>query len=319
MMDAVLLYDKLLLPLARLLAVMTLGLLVANLLEALHWTRMVARLSSPLVRLANLREAAAASFSLAFFSPSAANALLAENHEKGLLSRRELILANLFNSSPSYLVHLPSVFSLMFAFLGRYALVYVGLTFLAATLRTLGTLVAGKLILPPLSLKETATCPLPPEEKTWRETVRLTLGRFQKRIFRLALFTVPVYCMVFAMQQAGWLSEAEQFLADHAGLLSFLDPQSFGIVALSLMAESNLALSAAAPLLESGTLTHHQVILALLIGNIVSSPMRAFRHQLPAYSGYFKPALASEMVAISQCCRVLSLIAVTALYYWLLF
>lgn len=318
-MDAALLYEKLFLPLVRLLLVMSLGLLVANLLEALHWTRMVARLSSPIVRMANLSEAAAASFSLAFFSPSAANAMLAESHEKGLLSRKEIILANLFNSSPSYLVHLPSVFSLMFAFLGKYALIYVSLTFLAATLRTLGTLVAGKLMLPPRSPEEDGTHPLPSQETTWKETVRTTLHRFRKRIFRLILFTIPVYCLVFAMQQAGWLIRAEQFLADHAGLLSFLDPQSFGIVALSFMAESNLALSAAAPLLESGVLTYHQVILALLIGNILSSPIRAFRHQLPAYAGYFKPALASEMVTISQCCRTLSLMAVTALYYWLVF
>ena len=45
--------------------------------------------------------------------------------------------------------------------------------------------------------------------------------------------------------------------------------------------------------------------------------MRAFRHQLPAYSGYFKPALATEMVAINQACRVLSLMAVATLYYCL--
>jgi hypothetical protein len=82
--------------------------------------------------------------------------------------------------------------------------------------------------------------------------------------------------------------------------------------------DSNLALSAAAPLLNSGTLGYSQVILALLLGNILSSPMRAFRHQFPAYAGYFKPALAAELVAISQVCRILSLIAVTLLYLCLL-
>ena len=117
------------------------------------------------------------------------------------------------------------------------------------------------------------------------------------------------------MQQAGWFDKAERFLADHAAFLSFLDPQSFGIVALSMAGESNLALSAAAPLLESGALNHHAVIMALLVGNICSSPMRAFRHQLPSYSGYFKPALATEMVAVNQLCRVLSLMIVAALYY----
>ena len=147
-MDPALLAEKLLLPLARLLLTMSLALLAAHLLEALNWTRLVAGLASPLACLGGLGETAAASFSLAFFSPSAANAMLAEAHARGALSRKAVVLANLFNSSPSYLVHLPSGFSLLFAFLGAQALVYVGLTFLAALLRTAGTLAAARLLLP---------------------------------------------------------------------------------------------------------------------------------------------------------------------------
>ena len=63
-------------PLTRLLFAMCIGLLIANIVEALRWTQPLARLSAPLVRLARLREAAGASFSMAFFSPAAANALL---------------------------------------------------------------------------------------------------------------------------------------------------------------------------------------------------------------------------------------------------
>ena len=96
-------------PLTRLLLAMCLGLLIANVVEALRWTRPLARLSAPLVRLARLREVAGASFSMAFFSPAAANALLSESHAKGELSLRELVLANLFNSLPAYMVHLPTM------------------------------------------------------------------------------------------------------------------------------------------------------------------------------------------------------------------
>lgn len=45
-------------PLLRLLLGLAVGLLIANLLEALRWTRYLARLAAPLARTAHLREVA---------------------------------------------------------------------------------------------------------------------------------------------------------------------------------------------------------------------------------------------------------------------
>ena len=87
-------------PLTRLLFAMCIGLLIANIVEALRWTQPLARLSAPLVRLARLREAAGASFSMAFFSPAAANALLSDSHAKGEISLRELVLATCSTACP---------------------------------------------------------------------------------------------------------------------------------------------------------------------------------------------------------------------------
>ncbi len=307
---------KLGLPLLRLLLTMAVGLLAANLLEALHWTRFVARLAAPLVRAGHLKEVAGASFSLAFFSPAASNTLLAEAHGRGELSRRELVLANLFNSTPTFLVHLPTLFSLVFAFLGTRAFIYIGLTFAAAFLRTLCTIVAGRLLLP----ARPQGCPAPQAKdqgpSDWRDVARRTLKRFRKRLWRLVVFTVPIYCLFFAAQQAGWFGAAEAFVARHAGAFSFLNPQSIGIIALHLVAESGAALSAAASLAHSGALSTPEIIMALLVGNIVSSPMRAVRHQFPSYAGFFAPGLALFLVLSNQFFRVASLIIVAAAYYW---
>lgn len=313
-MDAQLVAQKLLLPLLRLCAVACLGLFLASLLESLHWTRFVARLASPLARLGHLREVAAASFALAFFSPAASNSLLAEAYDRGELSRRECIFANLFNSSPTFLVHLPTLFTLVFAFLGPLAFVYVGLTFAAAFLRTLGTVLAGRLLLPPPPRE----LPLPPPEKEkkdfWRETLALTARRFKKRAVKLLLFTVPVYCLFFVIQQAGGFERLEALLAEHSSRLSFLDPKAVSIMVLYLLSESGAALAAAASLADAGALPKEHIIMALLAGNILSAPMRAVRHQFPSYAGYFKPALALELVFMNQLCRAVSLALVAAAY-----
>ncbi len=315
-MEYAALINKLVLPLCRLVLVMSIGLLLAGLLESLHWTRFVAKLASPLARIGHLREVAGASFALAFFSPAAANSLLAEAHASGELSRRELIFANLFNSSPTFLVHLPTLFSMVFAFLGPKAFTYVGLTFAAAAARTVCTVIAGRFMLPPPPSGCAVCAPPEPTKRSWKKAFDLTLARFKKRISKLLMFTIPIYCLFFAIQQVGWFALAEQWLANHAGVFSFLNPHAISIIAMHLLAESGAALSAAASLSAGGALSDHEIIMALLVGNIISTPMRALRHQLPSYAGFFTPVLALNLVLMNQLCRAASLIAVAALYYW---
>jgi hypothetical protein len=318
-MDGALLFEKLVLPLLRLMATMCVGLLLASLLESLHWTRFVARLAAPLARAGHLREVAAASFALAFFSPAASNSLLAEAHARGEITKGETVFANLFNSSPTFLVHLPTLFSLVFAFLGARAFVYVGLTFAATAVRTLGTVAAGRLMLP----APPPGCAACPEDsgrrRSWRETALTTVARFKKRITKLMVFTIPIYCVFFAAQQAGWFTAAEQWLAAHSSWFSFLNPKALSIVAMYLVSESGAALSAAASLADTGALAPREIILALLVGNIISSPMRAVRHQFPSYAGYFSPSLALRLVLMNQACRAVSLSLVAAAYYFFAF
>lgn len=318
-MDSELYYTKLALPLIRMVAAVCIGLLVASLMESLHWTRFVARLAAPLARAGHLRDVSAAAFALAFFSPTAANSLLAEAHDRGEISGGELVCANLFNSSPAYLVHLPSLFTLVFAFLGPLAFVYVSLTFTASALRTFCTLLAGRLLLPVPEESRTASPREDENRRGWRETVNVTLRRFKKRVIKLLLFTVPIYILFFAMQQAGLFSAAERWLAGHSAWLGFLNPKSLGIVVMHLVEQQGAALAAAASLADAGALTAREIIMALLVGNIVASPMRAVRHQFPSYAGYFAPALALRLVLANQACRALSLVCVAAAYYFYAF
>lgn len=352
------LWQNLALPLLRILTYLTVGLLLANLIEAFNWSRHMARLASPLVRFGRLGDVAGASFSLAFFSAQASNALLAEGVEQKRISRRELILSNLFNSSPTFLVHLPTLFSLAFSLLGTAAFIYVGLTFAAALSRSLTVVLFGRLFLPLPAPEKTITgngqisgpsesgesgalsetdsnspyapgipdtpgaphAPGPPytsgapARKSLGEALQVSLKRFKRRIRKLLVFTVPIYVALFVVQELGWFNIAELWMEEHLAGLSFIRPETLGIVILNLAAESGAAMTAAGVLLRNDSLPTREIILALLAGNILSSPMRALRHQFPAYAGYFAPKLALELVLASQTLRAVSLIAVAALY-----
>jgi hypothetical protein len=63
-------------------------------------------------------------------------------------------------------------------------------------------------------------------------------------------------------------------------------------------------------------MTVKQTVLALVLGNIVATPIRALRHQLPSHVGIFAPKLGTELLLLSQGVRVLSLVLVALPYVW---
>lgn len=316
-MDFAVLAKSLLWPLTRLVISVSISLLVANLIETFNWTRFMARLTAPLVRIAHFQDISGASFSLAFFSSLAANTMLAEAYDQGRLSRRELILSNLFNSLPTYFLHLPTMLFLTVSFLGRPGYIYVGLTLAAAFLRTAIIVVFGRFLLPPLP-EGCVVCRLPEDaDRSWRTAARKAWHRFKRRLPKILFITIPTYIAIYVMNRTGAFGRIEDFLAAHAGDIAWLDPKAVTVIAFQIAAESSAGLAAAGALLTAGSLPVSSVVLALLVGNIVSTPVRALRHQFPAYAGIFRPALALHLILASQTFRAVSIFAVAA-GYWVL-
>ena len=151
--------------------------------------------------------------------------------------------------------------------------------------------------------------------RSWPEILKKTWKRFKRRMKKIVMFTVPIYILIFIMNRLAFFSTIESFLASHLDFIPFLTPQSMGIIALNVAAELTAGLAAAGALLQDGVLNYHEVVVALLIGNILSSPLRAFRHQLPYYAGIFKPGLAMQLIIYNQSFRIISLVAAAVCYF----
>jgi hypothetical protein len=191
------------------------------------------------------------------------------------------------------------------------------LTLFAAFLRTVCILIVGRIVLPG-NKEHCVTCRL--EENrvgSLSQAFQKAWDRFQKRIKRILLITVPIYTAVFILNRLGMFNVLEEWLARHVKLLAWLHPESLGVIALQLTAEISAGLAAAGALLDNGSLEVRQVVLALLVGNVVSSPMRAVRHQFPFYAGVFQPKLAAELITYNQIFRTGSIILVGVFYYFL--
>jgi hypothetical protein len=310
------LWPQIILPLARIAFFITLGLFVANFIESLNWTHQLASLIRPLLTMGRLSSINGASFSIAFISGVASNTMLAEAYDQGRMGRTELYLANLFNSLPRFFLHLPTVFFLTAPMIKGGAFLYVGLTFAAAILQTMLVVAAGRLLLPNSDGAAYQTAP-GQTRIGWREALVKSGKRLKKRIGKVLLFMIPVYILFFLFNRYGLFTRLEEYIAAKAWFLSWLNPQSLGIVVLHVTTEFSAGLAAASVLLAENSLTTKDVVLALLAGNVLSTPIRAIRHQLPYYTGIYSPRLALQLVGVSQVVRALCVIVVALSYYTL--
>ncbi len=300
-------------PLIRIIFFVALGLIVANLIESLNWTHRLAIFARPLIRLGRLSSITGASFSMAFVSGVSANSMLAEALDKGQLEKKEMVLANLFNSLPRFFLHLPTVFFLTLPFIGGAALMYVGVTLGAAVLQTGLVVLCSRFLLPPCLENEEIEMQKK-KKATWKEAFAKSLKRLKKRMKKILLFLVPVYMAFFILSRLGVFHQLEELFAK-AWFLSWLHPQSLGIVIMHVTVEFSAGLAAASVLLADNSLGQRDIVLALIAGNILAAPIRAVRHQLPYYIGIFPPRLAVQLVGISQLARATCVIVVGYCFY----
>lgn len=304
-------------PLVRIIIFVAIGLVIAQLIESLAWTKKVMQISAPITQLAHFSSTATSAFSLAFISGVSANSLLAEGYSEGKIQKRELVLANLLNSLPRFFLHLPTVFFLTLPFIKSAALTYVGITFLAALAQTLLVIIIGRFTLKKVFNE-------PPEEKEhkkveWKILGKRIVKRLKRRMKKLLLFMVPIYLMFFLLTRFGLFTQLEHTLLDSGWFFSWLPPQSLGIIILHVTAEFSAGLAAASVLLANNTLSSEQIVMALLVGNLLATPMRALRHQFPYYTGIYPFKLAIELIVVSQGLRILCLGLISLIYFQLVF
>jgi hypothetical protein len=303
------LYHQLASPLLRLLVYLGVGLLVGQAIESLGWAAKLGSWAAPLLRWGHLRRECGAAFTAAFFSGIMANTLLVTLYQEGKISRREMTVTYLFNNAmPVYLLHLPTTFFIIFPLTRQAGLIYLGLTLAAALLRSVVLLFYGRLRLPAETTGEDAMAVSAPESK--EGLLQEIWSKFQRRFIRVIFYTFPIYIFIFLLNDWGFFRWLRDAAASHVAV-GLLPMEAASVVIFSVAAEFTSGMAAAGAFLQSGALTVYQTVIALVLGNIVATPVRALRHQLPANVGIFSPKLGTQLLLLSQGLRLLSLILVT--------
>lgn len=317
------LINRLFVPMLRLLGFITLGLVVGQIIESTGWTKYLAILARPFFRFSRLGDRCSAAFSSAFISGVISNAMLLEFYQEQRISKVQLFLTNYLNQLPAFFLHLPTTFFIVVPLTGTAGVLYFLLTFLATILRAVIVLIGGHLFLTAQtdgadsshadnSIEVRSADPKPAHKKgpIFDQIKR----KLPNRVISIAIFVLPIYTLVFALNTNGFFLYLNESLSDHLRL-DFIPVESLSVIMLSFAAEFTSGFAAAGALMHAGVLSTKQTVIALLLGNITAFPIRALRHQLPRYMGIFSPGMGLQLLLSGQVFRVVSLVVVGITYY----
>jgi hypothetical protein len=306
------LYTRLLKPILRLTVAVGAGLLLGIFIENAGLAGRIGRVFAPLLRFGHLKEPSALAFTTAFFSAISASTILMNAYQDKAIARRELVISALILTFPAFFAHLPSMFFIITPFVGILGVYYLLILLMADMLRTTVYLIYARVSLPAYT---PAPLTAPQERPSWSQVWQDTRKKFFSRLYNILVITIPIFVLVFLAREGdafGWLRGR---LTDSLHGIH-LPMEAFSILAFSLAAETTGGFAAAGALLSSQALSPGIILFTLVLGTILSSPMRAVRHQMPYYLGIYTPALGFKLMVLSQVYRTLSLLPFLGMIYW---
>jgi hypothetical protein len=240
--------------------------------------------------------------------------MLVSFYQRGLIDKQRLFLTNFINQLPAFFLHLPTTLFVILPLTGTPGGIYLLLVFLAAVIRTGICALFGRLrLLPPTDDAEENTEAGGKNNSSTLDLLGLIRKRVPRRLGRIIQFVVPIYILVYALHLLGCFDFIQTAMAGTA--VSALIPiEALSMVVISFLADYASGFATAGALASSGVLSNHQVVLALLLGNVIAVPIRSLRHQLPRYLGIFSPKMGTQILVLGQGLRVASLLLVGAGY-----
>lgn len=294
------------------LLIMGAGLAAAEILTETGALKKISKIGHPLSRFAHLPESCGVAVVTAVVSPLAANAMLQNMRESGLITDRETFFASLMTGAlaplkETFTYHLPVILPA----LGFYAgAVYIGTLWLGTFAILLFVMIGGRFLLKNRGIAWHDAAGLAATD-TSSPSLRNGIVRFLKRFCRIGGTFFVVTLIVFILMETGIMSSIESLimpLAKRLNLSSVILPAVAAYIASPIVGISMMG-----SLLRNHTVTEHQVIVALLFGSIFMLPVLYLRFYLPQWISIFglKLGMARGLTSASlvMAVRVIVLIA----------
>ena len=285
----------------KIVPIIAIGIFVTSLAVNLGLMRKLDPLIKPLSSKANISAVAALSVVTCSFSTTAGYSMLVDGLNEKIVSERELIATTVISSFPSILSHLFTFFiPVVIPILGlTTGSIYVCIVGLAAFLKS-----CIGIILARLWLKSTSSKPQPPGLDPAPAPVgdkNKALNKSAKSTYKLLKRIVPtMFITLFLVSVALELNLFESFSAILEPITNILGLESeVALISATEIVNSYAGIILAGSLLSEGLISTKGVLIALLLGTVVSFSARFVKHSLPLHVSLFGPKLGSKTVAIN--------------------
>jgi hypothetical protein len=288
----------------KIVPIIALGVLATSFAVNIGLMKKFDRLIKPLSSKANISTLSALSVVTCTFSTTAGYSMLSDGLNEKMISEREVIATTLISSFPSILSHFfPFFIPVVIPILGlTTGSIYVCLVGLAALLKTCFGIFLARLWLkdanncsakPTLSSLDPARAPVGNNKSAVNKSAKSTY-KMLKRI-------VPtMFITLFLVSVAMELNLFESFSAILEPVTSILGLESeIALISATEIVNTYAGIILAGSLLGEGLISTKGVLIALLLGTVVSFSARFVRHSLPLHVSLFGPKLGGKTVAVN--------------------
>ncbi len=298
--------------LAKVAAMVFGGVIIGKVLEERGWTRFFRKVTRPILKTAHLPLCCEGALITALVSGFAGDALISLHYREEELTSRQVILASMILNLPLFLSFVPLLVGIVYPLTGWVGLAYLG-TQIAASLGLMVTAMGiGHATFPPVPPTEHSNGDQS-TEPSMIQVLKKATAEASKVTFRILVIAGPVMGLVFYLVNVGFFQGLEKGLASHIRFPG-LSPQALAITAAHALHIAGGA-AVAGGLLKAHLVTPKEALLAMVLGNVVGTPIRSIRMALPRYLALYPPKLAVSIILCTQGVRVLM---VLLLYFLIL-
>lgn len=264
------------------------------------YIRRITWIAKPLMKFGRIDETLGIVFVTAFGSPSAASAMLRTLHDKGLITRKDVMISVLANAFPVMVMEARNMLPVMISLLGRTGLIIFIIQITARFVQTIIVLLIARIINRDY-IKQKTVPEIHSEELRGIPLIKKSINETSSLINRIIKVTIPVTLIIYTLIEAGffrYLAVKIQFLS----VLFGIHAEGLGIVA-AYFGNYVAAYTMAGTVMSHGLLSSKEIIITLLTAKVLASIFFAARHSTPYYIGIFGSGLGVRIAVINTMFR----------------
>ncbi len=288
---------------ARIVPVIAIGILATSFAVNAGLMKKFDRLIKPLSSKANISTLSALSVVTCTFSTTAGYSMLSDGLNEKMISEREVIATTVISSFPSILSHFFTFFiPVVIPVLGlTTGAIYVCLVGLAAFLKTCFGIILARLWLKDAKTPSSKSLLSTKPDDALVEDKQHALNKSASGTYKMLKRIVPtMFITLFLVSVAVELNLFDSFSTILEPLTNILGLESeVVLISATEIVNTYSGLILAGSLLDKGLITTKGVLIALLLGNVVSFSTRFVKHSLPLHVSLFGPKLGGKTVAVN--------------------